>query len=214
MAETRGPEQAPRVAVIAWPTTELPALLEANDAVVCCARAPGSRAAVDALVTEMLTATILTAPDVVRTPNGKPYLASPDARRPLNFNVSHSGEVLLVALSRSVEVGVDVELVRVVPEWRTIADRMFDAHTRSQLSADIARGDTEGDAFIRHWCRLEAAVKATGAGLFGPRPSTSASENAPRNAQHRSAPTRIIDLPDLPLPASTARYHGALALCL
>jgi hypothetical protein len=214
MAETRGPEQAPRVAVIAWPSTELPALLEANDAVVCCAHAPGGRTAVDALVTEMLTATILSEPGIARTPNGKPYLVSPEARRALNFNVSHSGEVLLVALSRTVEVGVDVELVRVVPEWRTIADRMFDARTRSQLGADLARGDAEGDAFIRYWCRLEAAVKATGAGLFGAGPPASPQDDAPRNAPHGRAPTRIIDLPDLPLPASTARYHGALALCL
>lgn len=197
MTGSHDTERAARVAVIAWPSAELSALLEANEAVVCCARAPSGRAAVDAVVREILRAA-LAEPDIARAPGGKPYLASPDAHRPLNFNVSHSGEVLLVALSRTAEVGVDVERIRLVPEWRKIADRMFDARTRDQLSADIAAGDADGDAFVRHWCRLEATVKATGAGLFGARPE--------------SARTRIVDLPQLPLPAGPARYHGALAL--
>ncbi|MFI5232953.1 MAG: 4'-phosphopantetheinyl transferase family protein [Gemmatimonadales bacterium] len=251
MAEPRGPEHAghaPRVAVTAWRAVELPALLDGNDAVVCCACVRDGRAAVEATVREILgaalgdppgggprgaapffgtfdtlrpnvrpdvhhvppathvrpdvpshvTTTTLAETDIAREPGGKPFLAARDARRRLNFNVSHSGDVLLVALSRTAEVGVDVERVRVVPEWRKIADRMFDARTRDQLHADIAAGDAEGDAFVRHWCRLEAAVKATGAGLFGARPE--------------NAPTRIVDLPSLPLPAGPARYHGAIAI--
>ncbi|MGH7655652.1 MAG: 4'-phosphopantetheinyl transferase family protein [Gemmatimonadaceae bacterium] len=305
MAEPRGREHAARVAVIAWPGADLPALLEANDAVVCCAHVAGGRAAVDAAVREILgralgdarggapggapggrvgdrpdpaddgtrlflgtfdplrpnvrtdghherqvdhghsgspeahekhgvresfgepreagdrgepreqtrvlldvrshvTTLFLPEMDIARAPGGKPYLAARDARRPLHFNVAHGGDVLLVALSRTVEVGVDVELVRTVPEWQKIADRMFDAPTHDELRADIARGEPEADAFIRHWCRLEASVKATGAGLFGTEPEPS---------PHDRAPTRIIDLPDLPLPAdATRRYHGALAL--
>lgn len=214
MIETHGTERTARVAVMAWPTGELQAVLDANDAVVCCARVHGGREAVDALVREILGSALeLPAQtDIARTPNGKPYLAAVGARRPLNFNVSHSGDVLLVALSRTAEVGVDVELVRVVPEWPRIADRMFDVCTREQLRDDIARGDAEGDAFIRHWCRLEAAVKATGAGLFGAAAPSSSHDSTP-DTTHRSAPTRIIDLPDLPLPAGTARYRGALAIC-
>ena len=242
------------VRLVAWPAPDLSALVDANDAVVCCARVSSGRAAVNAMVREILgsvllidhrvspsvpgtfgslrqnvrpdvhqvrhghpdvparvTTTILSETDLARAPGGKPYLTAHARGLPLNFNISHSGDVLLVALSRSAEVGVDVERVRAVPEWRTIAGRMFDAVARNRLLAEVACGADEGDAFIREWCRLEAAVKATGIGIFAGAPDASA---APlHSSTTASAPTRILDLPDLPLPAGAAHYRGALALC-
>lgn len=217
-----------RVQLTAWPSAELPALIDAYDAVVCCTRVTGERGTVHDVVRKILGDALGRAPDsaigatigtvqenvrldvrnsvprdfagkvdIAHTPNGKPYLSGHNLPRPLEFNLSHCGDVLVVALSRTAEVGVDVERVRAIPEWRRIADRVFDPATRDQLLSEIACGADERDAFLRHWCRMEASVKATGEGVFG----------------RHTRDTRVIDLPDLPLPAGDARYRAALALC-
>jgi hypothetical protein len=198
----------PRVQLTAWPATELPSLVGANDAVVCCARVSGERRAVHAVVRNSVTGDFPGQMDIEYTPNGKPYLAGHDPSNGLKFNLSHCGDVLVVALSRTAEVGVDVERVRAIPEWRRIADRVFDPATREQLAAEIAVGVDERDAFLRHWCRMEALVKATGEGVFGRDTRDAANDAAVGRAQ-----PRVIDLPDLPLPAGDARYRAALALC-
>ncbi len=200
---------AARVQLTPWPPANLCALLDEQDAVVCCAHVAGGRDAVDLVVREILADAINDAPErhLVRAPGGKPYLASQTTRQPLNFNISHSGSVVLVALSRASEVGVDVERIRAVPEWRAIAERMFDAATCERLFAAVACGADEGDAFIREWCRHEAAVKAIGDGLFAGDTRDDANDSMAARAE-----LRILDLHDLPLPAGAGRCRGALAL--
>ncbi len=44
--------------------------------------------------------------------NGKPYLRAPQLYPTLEFNMSHAGEMVVIALTRGNAVGVDVELVR------------------------------------------------------------------------------------------------------
>ena len=43
----------------------------------------------------------------------------------LQFNLAHSGELALVAVTRGCEVGVDVERLRDVHHWQEIAERYF-----------------------------------------------------------------------------------------
>jgi 4'-phosphopantetheinyl transferase len=199
--EPAATECAARVAVVAWPEAELASLVEANEAVVCCARAQNDRRALDGIAREILRAALGGASDVDIScnANGKPFLAAHTPAMPLNFNISHSGDAIVVALSRTAEVGVDIERVRTVPEWRAVAARVFDERSRNELLAEIACGADEDDAFIRHWCRMEAAVKATGEGIFG------------RDTPGRATP-RVLDLPSLPIPPGAARYRGALAI--
>jgi 4'-phosphopantetheinyl transferase len=200
MVEPAETECPARVAVVAWPRPELASLIEANEAVVCCARAQGGRREFDALAREVLRVALGGArePEISHTSNGKPYIAAPAPGAPLNFNISHSGDAIAVALSRSADVGVDIERVRAVPEWRAVAARVFDERSRDELLAEIACGADEDDAFIRHWCRMEAVVKATGEGIFA------------RDIS-RATP-RVLDLPSLPIPPGAARYRGALAI--
>jgi 4'-phosphopantetheinyl transferase len=86
---------------------------------------------------------------------GKPYLASAPHIR---FNLSHSREMALVAVARDVEIGVDIERVRPLPEYAAIARRYFPA---GYTAPSGVRG------FFRHWTRFEALLKAHGAGLYG-----------------------------------------------
>ena len=86
---------------------------------------------------------------------GKPYLASaPEIR----FNLSHSRELALVTVAREIEVGVDIERVRPLPEYAAIAQRFFPPDTAPP------KGVRD---FFRHWTRFEALLKAHGAGLYG-----------------------------------------------
>ncbi|MBL8331286.1 MAG: 4'-phosphopantetheinyl transferase superfamily protein [Rubrivivax sp.] len=93
--------------------------------------------------------------------HGKPALQGPDPS--LTFNMSHSGHRALVALSRDVPVGVDIELHRRMPDARALAHAHFDAE---EVAAWSAQPSSERErAFFRLWTRKEACLKAWGMGL-------------------------------------------------
>lgn len=86
------------------------------------------------------------------------------------FNVSHSGELILLALHPSRPVGVDVERERPDLDWRPIARRMLpvaEAEALEQL-AHRQGARAAAAAFFSAWCRLEARLKARGLGLAAP----------------------------------------------
>ncbi|HEY1816137.1 MAG TPA: 4'-phosphopantetheinyl transferase superfamily protein [Kofleriaceae bacterium] len=90
-------------------------------------------------------------------PRGKPQLAG----RELEVNVSHSGELALIAISDAGAIGVDVEQVRPLHDARAFIKRFFSA-------AEAAEAGDELAAIFRTWCRKEALLKARGIGLVMP----------------------------------------------
>lgn len=95
-------------------------------------------------------------------PNGKPYLSS-RLHRGLEFNMSRSHGLGLIAICVGEEVGVDVELVRDVEDAANIVQRFFCPEEIAQwMALDQAR---RTHAFFDCWTRKEAYVKAVGAGL-------------------------------------------------
>jgi len=98
-------------------------------------------------------------------PGGKPFLA--DAVPPLHFNVSHSGDLALIALTRGGEVGIDVEGVRPSgDDWVALARRYFASEEVAALERYSSSERVE--AFFRVWTRKEAIVKLLGDGLRKP----------------------------------------------
>jgi len=81
----------------------------------------------------------------------------------LNFNISHSRECLLVAVSRYVAIGVDVEAVHPLHSMEAMARRCFAAPELAYWSG-LPRGEKQ-QAFFRLWTLKEALMKATGRGL-------------------------------------------------
>src|ERR1700690_1845544 len=65
---------------------------------------------------------------------GKPSLGAAHASSNLEFNISHSAGVTLLAFTRDREIGVDVEQVRSDFEVQAIARRFFSPKEQSQLS--------------------------------------------------------------------------------
>jgi 4'-phosphopantetheinyl transferase len=113
-----------------------------------------------------LLAAVLGGPaDAVRlaaSARGKPGLAAPDGSG-VRFSLAHSGRLMLCALTRDDEVGVDVEQVRDDVEVAEIARRFFAAEEVLGLLALPAAARRE--AFFACWTRKEAMLKATGDGL-------------------------------------------------
>lgn len=70
-------------------------------------------------------------------PRGKPDLDATPGRPPLWFSVSHSGDLLAVAISRVSTVGVDVESLRPVAEWRQLASRVLDDIELALLEQEV-----------------------------------------------------------------------------
>jgi 4'-phosphopantetheinyl transferase len=91
---------------------------------------------------------------------GKPRLAM--ANQAPHFNLSHSGDHAVLAVSRSAEVGVDIERMR--PIERGLARRYFSA---AEVAALEALSDDQWlGGFFRCWTRKEAVLKAIGTGLL------------------------------------------------
>jgi 4'-phosphopantetheinyl transferase len=92
--------------------------------------------------------------------HGKPSLP---AHPELHFNLSHSEDVAVVAVTEEAPIGVDVESLDRGHRFDDVARHFFSAAERVAL--DRLTPDASADAALRCWCRKEAFVKARGDGL-------------------------------------------------
>jgi 4'-phosphopantetheinyl transferase len=116
------------------------------------------------------------------SPNGKPGLP-PEilATSAVRFNLSHSHEMALFAVTRGREIGVDIEYVNERFEFQDIADKFF---TAKEVSA--MRGlapDLQRRAFFKCWTSKEAFLKAKGTGLSGKLDEVEISLNSAQRVQ-------------------------------
>ncbi len=98
-------------------------------------------------------------------PHGKPFLRYP-ASPTLYFNVAHSHHRAVYAVSRDLEVGIDLEGERDRADYRRLAERICSPEEFTafqQLPQDEHKA-----AFFSCWTRKEAWVKAEGKGLVFP----------------------------------------------
>lgn len=100
---------------------------------------------------------------IERGAHGKPYVA--DA--PLEFNLSHAGGALMLAVSRRTALGIDLESIRRKTRPAVeLARRFFTPAEAKALEA--LPPNRRQDTFLRLWCAKEAALKAHGRGIgFG-----------------------------------------------
>lgn len=103
--------------------------------------------------------------DLRFTPNpfGKPALPAETTGDNLDFNLSHSGDRMLLGIVRNARIGVDIERLR--PEFATmeVAARFFTERENETLRS--LSGDCQVQAFFNCWTRKEAYLKALGCGL-------------------------------------------------
>jgi 4'-phosphopantetheinyl transferase len=96
----------------------------------------------------------------------KPYVPAHSSKPPLQFNLSHSHGLALLALALDCQVGIDIEKLR--PEFATskVAEQFFSRQEQKELLSLPPANRAQG--FFNCWTRKEAYVKATGKGLQVP----------------------------------------------
>jgi 4'-phosphopantetheinyl transferase len=96
--------------------------------------------------------------------HGKPELPLTNGKG-IAFNVAHSGDIILIALTRSGSVGVDVEYYDRATDIMEVAQYNFTASEHRSLAA-ITDPHSRIKTFYRYWTRKEAVLKADGRGLI------------------------------------------------
>lgn len=81
---------------------------------------------------------------------------------PLDFSISHSGNIIACALSSKGKVGIDVEEIRPVK-----IEDFNDIFSPGEYQR-LLRADNPFERFFTIWTRKEAVVKANGKGLYIP----------------------------------------------
>lgn len=129
-------------------------------------RSAGSAVPSDRTLRRVLALYLGEAPEEIglaRDERGKPRLADEPER--LAFNLSHSGELTLVAVSRGREVGVDVERAKPDRDLVALAERALTAEDSAAVRD--AEGEERTRLFYELWTRHEARLKCLGIGLAG-----------------------------------------------
>ncbi len=97
--------------------------------------------------------------------NGKPALGGRHAASQLKFNLTHAQDLMLVAVSSTEELGIDIESLRDVA-YDEMAEQFFSDEEVAALRSVPKHLQTE--AFFSCWTQKEAYIKALGEGLSYP----------------------------------------------
>lgn len=146
-----------------------------------------------------------------RNPWGKPELSGPHPK--VHFNISHSNDRFLIALSRTAAIGVDIEKMKADAPYE-IAEDISTPHERILFKP--LSGAARKQAFYDLWTRKEAVAKAIGHGLsldlqkiffeFDHRGSILATVHAPLEPSQRS--WKILPLPPIRGFAAALALHN------
>jgi 4'-phosphopantetheinyl transferase len=100
------------------------------------------------------------------TTNGKPYLVQKFQDQELQFNLAHSNEIALYALTLDRRIGIDVEHIYNFVETDQLANRVLSRQEKAESRRYPPNEKLE--LLFRYWTCKEAYVKATGEGLALP----------------------------------------------
>lgn len=116
------------------------------------------------MMREVLAAFLQAAPDIITfefNANNKPSLSGSFTNQ-LQFNLSHSEDLAVLAVARSGDIGIDIEHIS-SDNKIDIAERFFSSSEITTLST--LPESLQPAAFFQIWARKEAIIKAIGKGL-------------------------------------------------
>lgn len=143
--------------------------------------------------------------------HGKPALGGRSDGERIQFNMSRSGDLGVVAILLDDDIGIDIERLRPFPDALEIAARLFAAEEhRALLSVPAAERSA---AFFRYWTRKEAVVKSLGRGLSYPMDGFTLSQDPGESPERLEAQGEDGTLTrwSLPVPEPRTGYVTALA---
>ena len=94
--------------------------------------------------------------------HGKPFLDG--CAENIKFNLSHSGDMLLLAVAAGIEVGIDIEKTEAGKPLKDMAKIAFSRHEQETVFS-LASPSLQAAAFYRCWVRKESCLKACGRGF-------------------------------------------------
>lgn len=109
--------------------------------------------------------------------NKKPYIEEKYNNKSVEFNISHSCNYGLIAITLETSIGVDIEKINQEIDFESLSNRFFSE--KEKLELNHLDDNKKIDAFYRGWVRKESFIKAIGKGIaFGlDRFSVSLNEN-------------------------------------
>ena len=93
--------------------------------------------------------------------NGKPYVRTPESSI-RSFNISYAEDLVAIAVSEEIEVGVDIEIKREIPQLN-LPWHLFSADEQRLLKTTALAHFTP--VFLRLWTLKEAVAKRIGQGF-------------------------------------------------
>lgn len=82
---------------------------------------------------------------------------------PVSFNISHSGNKILIGITNTGDIGVDIEKINSEFDYKSFAEIHFSDDERKMVMVKDA--DQAVSAFFRIWAAKESLLKQTGEGL-------------------------------------------------
>ena len=151
---------------------------------------------------------------------GKPSISESLNLQQVQFNLSHSQNLAMLAVCREQSLGIDIEYGQRNNDWTGIARRFFTPNEQQALFA-LPKAQQK-DAFYKIWTRKEAHMKVTGLGLS--LPPTQFEVSAPPQAaafiglqgqqareKFAAQHTAHYKMQDIQLPTVYATYHACLS---
>lgn len=144
--------------------------------------------------------------------HGKPELILNQHQPDIRFNLSHSNNLAILAVSQSNEVGIDIEFMEKKAEWKKIINRFFtDTEQKAIFSLPEEQQRT---AFFKVWTRKEAFMKVTGLGLHLP-PAQFSVSTPPEPAKFieyiNEKENDDVHMQDIALPKTFNDYVGCVS---
>jgi 4'-phosphopantetheinyl transferase len=96
----------------------------------------------------------------------KPFIKEKINNKTVEFNVSHSGDYALIAITLKNKVGIDIEKINYDIDYSSLSNRFFSQQENKELlNIDKSK---QLEVFYRVWARKESFIKAIGKGVaFG-----------------------------------------------
>ncbi len=97
------------------------------------------------------------------SPQGKPNLVNSGGNGNITFNMSHSGEISVYAVSLNRNIGIDIEKPDKKVDFESLAKKYFSSGEYETIM-ELPEGEKQ-KAFYRCWTRKEAYIKGKGTGI-------------------------------------------------
>jgi phosphopantetheinyl transferase len=145
-----------------------------------------------------------------KSETGRPQIDRSQSK--LEFNLTHTGNILLIAVASSGSPGIDAERLGRFIDVSAIASRYFSCGEAQQILD--AAPEIQNELFLRSWTLKESAVKATGLGLSRALKRFSFSSPMTKHFAYQDSSHSGVEHDDIFKFWSATHNDYALAVCL